>query len=381
MDSRRPQLTEILPSAEHFPAQPSCPGTGPAAHSSLRAVGTILPRAIRHTAVMSLSYKDLVRFVVHHLRGDALLWWLELSESNRSQHLLDDWTDFRDGIPDSLLFNVVLVSVKPHCRVAHTRLQQLRSTDSLPLVESKACIRDDEAEFARVSSSKARLFQQKPQQTQQQSAGSQGRCPICARHVKISSISAASLTRLHVDKLCSADATSPLCDPLSPMGSHLTYCKTDSAVPSSRRGLLQLCINKPEASRGSAAPGYSSGGLVDPSRLSDIQKEPTTLPPPLNHQHAIHLYPDTEPAQPDKFPLSLIDVLIDKMSKSNVSRLDPRNGFYQIRMADKDISKTSFSSPVVLFAWMVMPMGFINAPASFQRVMSELFKDLQFLQV
>ncbi|KAL8425121.1 hypothetical protein Efla_007238 [Eimeria flavescens] len=42
----------------------------------------------------SLSDKDLVRFVVHHLRGDALLWWLELSESNRSQHLLDDWTAF-----------------------------------------------------------------------------------------------------------------------------------------------------------------------------------------------------------------------------------------------------------------------------------------------
>ncbi|KAL8424385.1 hypothetical protein Efla_006795 [Eimeria flavescens] len=38
----------------------------------------------------SLSDKDFVRFVVHHLRGDALPWWLELSESNRSQHLLDD---------------------------------------------------------------------------------------------------------------------------------------------------------------------------------------------------------------------------------------------------------------------------------------------------
>ncbi|KAL8430084.1 hypothetical protein Efla_007239 [Eimeria flavescens] len=46
----------------------------------------------------SLSDKDLVRFVVHHLRGDALLWWLELSESNRSQHLLDDWTAFKSAL-------------------------------------------------------------------------------------------------------------------------------------------------------------------------------------------------------------------------------------------------------------------------------------------
>ncbi|KAL8440101.1 hypothetical protein Efla_001982 [Eimeria flavescens] len=46
----------------------------------------------------SLSDKDLVRFVVHHLRGDALLWWVELSESNRSQHLLDDWTAFKSAL-------------------------------------------------------------------------------------------------------------------------------------------------------------------------------------------------------------------------------------------------------------------------------------------
>ncbi|KAL8438030.1 hypothetical protein Efla_003570 [Eimeria flavescens] len=70
------------------------------------------------------------------------------------------------------------------------------------------------------------------------------------------------------------------------------------------------------------------------------------------------------------------------MSRSKVlSRLDLRNGFYQIRMADGDIFKTSFSSPVGLFECTVMPMGLFNAPASFQLVMCELFKDLQFVQV
>ncbi|KAL8438913.1 hypothetical protein Efla_001499 [Eimeria flavescens] len=47
------------------------------------------------------------------------------------------------------------------------------------------------------------------------------------------------------------------------------------------------------------------------------------------------------PTQTDKFPLPLIDVFIDKMSKSKVfSRLDLRNGFYKIRMADGDIFKS-----------------------------------------
>ncbi|KAL8430033.1 hypothetical protein Efla_001388 [Eimeria flavescens] len=116
--------------------------------------------------------------------------------------------------------------------------------------------------------------------------------------------------------------------------------------------------------------------------FTDIQKEPTTLPPPRNYQHAIPLYPGAEPTEPDKFPLPRIDVLIDKMNKSKVfSRPDLRNGFYQIRRADGDTSKTSFSSPLGIFERTVMPMGLINAPASFQRVMSTLAKDLQFVQV
>ncbi|KAL8424744.1 hypothetical protein Efla_001333 [Eimeria flavescens] len=84
------------------------------------------------------------------------------------------------AIPNSSLSNVVLVNVKPPCRVALTRLQQLRSTDNLPSDEIEgACIREDEAEFARVSNRRAPVSQQKPQQAQQQSAGSQRRCPIC----------------------------------------------------------------------------------------------------------------------------------------------------------------------------------------------------------
>ncbi|KAL8425452.1 hypothetical protein Efla_006851 [Eimeria flavescens] len=70
--------------------------------------------------------------------------------------------------------------VKPHCRVALTRLRQLRSKDNLALDEiEEACIREDEAGFVRGSSSRAPVYQHKPQQTQQQSAGSRRPCPIC----------------------------------------------------------------------------------------------------------------------------------------------------------------------------------------------------------
>ncbi|KAL8433603.1 hypothetical protein Efla_000747 [Eimeria flavescens] len=121
MDSPPLQLPEASPSAELFPPQPSGPETGPAAHSSLpsghhsssshpsfgthEVLEAVAPATHRLTLsnqvskapAMTPADEELVRFVVHHLRGDALLW-LELSESNRSQHLLDDWTAFKSAL-------------------------------------------------------------------------------------------------------------------------------------------------------------------------------------------------------------------------------------------------------------------------------------------
>ncbi|KAL8426719.1 hypothetical protein Efla_006220 [Eimeria flavescens] len=132
MDSPRRQLPEALPLApEPCPAQPSSPQTGPASHSILpsgqhsssshpsfgshevfeglkyptqdnsrsqeKVEGFLNVFAVVRS-LNSLSDKDLVHFVVHHLRGDALLWWRELSESNRSQHLLDDWAGFKSAL-------------------------------------------------------------------------------------------------------------------------------------------------------------------------------------------------------------------------------------------------------------------------------------------
>ena len=43
----------------------------------------------------SLDDADLVRLVVQHLRGPALLWWLEAADSGRSQQLLSSWENFK----------------------------------------------------------------------------------------------------------------------------------------------------------------------------------------------------------------------------------------------------------------------------------------------
>ncbi|KAL8438029.1 hypothetical protein Efla_003569 [Eimeria flavescens] len=241
MVSSKPQLREALPSAELFPAQPSGPETGPAARSSLSKSNRSQHLLDDWTAFKSALGRKFVQCSAASTDTQKLLQGLRQIGSARSYFTQLRHVRMRShAIPDSLLINVVFVNVEPHWRVALTRLQQLRSTDNLPLDEiEEACIREDEAEFARVSSSRAPVFQQKPQTDptavrRQPTALSYLRISSCAksssfgqrnglkppapgrnafqanskltpvssaRHVKVASISAASRTQLYVDKL------------------------------------------------------------------------------------------------------------------------------------------------------------------------------------
>ena len=144
-----------------------------------------------------LNDEDLVRLAVQHLRGPALLWWVEAADSGKSTELLSNWDFFKKAfrqrfvhwnastadtqkllyglrqlksarvyfselrqirmrippLPNGLFFNIVYANVKPHCRAALTRLQQLRGTGDLSLDEIEdVCFCEDDAEFAKFRS-------------------------------------------------------------------------------------------------------------------------------------------------------------------------------------------------------------------------------------
>jgi len=79
----------------------------------------------------------------------------------------------------------------------------------------------------------------------------------------------------------------------------------------------------------------------------------------------------------DSFPMPLVDDMISQLGKSSwFTALDLQSGFWQIRMAPKDMGKTALITKSGLYDWTVMPFGLNNATSTFTRTMTEVFKEL-----
>jgi hypothetical protein len=76
----------------------------------------------------------------------------------------------------------------------------------------------------------------------------------------------------------------------------------------------------------------------------------------------------------NKYPLPCIDLLFDQLAGAQVySKIDLHSGYHQIKICVKDIPKTAFSTRYVLYEYLVMSFGLINAPAHFMYLMNLVF--------
>ncbi|GBG83333.1 hypothetical protein CBR_g37046 [Chara braunii] len=79
----------------------------------------------------------------------------------------------------------------------------------------------------------------------------------------------------------------------------------------------------------------------------------------------------------NNYPMPRSDKLFDCLAGNLFfTKIDLRSGYHQIRVAAADQPKTAFQSPFGHYKFTVMPFGLTNAPASFQRAMNDIFRDI-----
>ena len=85
----------------------------------------------------------------------------------------------------------------------------------------------------------------------------------------------------------------------------------------------------------------------------------------------------------DAYPLPRIGQTIDALQGTGYfSSLDLASGYWQVPVAEKGRYKIAFCTPEGgLYEFVKKPFGLTNAPATFQRLMNEIFKEDLFKHV
>ena len=76
------------------------------------------------------------------------------------------------------------------------------------------------------------------------------------------------------------------------------------------------------------------------------------------------------------YPLPRIDEMLDRIYNGRIfSSFDMTSGYYQVRVKPEDYEKTAFMTQYGQYEYKVVPFGLCNAPATFQALMHDLFRD------
>ena len=78
----------------------------------------------------------------------------------------------------------------------------------------------------------------------------------------------------------------------------------------------------------------------------------------------------------NKYPLPMINDIFDQLQGAKVfSKIDLRSGYHQLKIREKDIPKTAFTTRYGLYEYTIMSFGLTNAPAYFMSMMNKVFME------
>ena len=90
----------------------------------------------------------------------------------------------------------------------------------------------------------------------------------------------------------------------------------------------------------------------------------------------------TKACPKDDSSLPHIDVLVDNTTSSALmSFMDGFSGYNQIKMAPRDMTKTTFTMEWGIYCYIVMPFGIKNVSATYQRMATTLLHDIMHNEV
>jgi len=75
------------------------------------------------------------------------------------------------------------------------------------------------------------------------------------------------------------------------------------------------------------------------------------------------------------YPLPRIQDYLDRFGKTkHCTTLDLTSGYWQVRIANKDVMKTAFNTRYDKYKFLIMPFELTNAPSTFQSLMNSILR-------
>lgn len=79
----------------------------------------------------------------------------------------------------------------------------------------------------------------------------------------------------------------------------------------------------------------------------------------------------------ETYPMPRIDELLERVGRSTfITTLDLSKGYWQLALAPESRELTAFKTPYGMFQFRVMPFGLHGAPATFQRLMDQVLREV-----